>query len=157
MAPDAWLRLSIARTVRSPAGTATPRTAQTYNVETEKTFFVSGFSCHQQCESDSRNPLRFTTKVEVDDFAAGVSVVDSATAKGLPFANVSLLDTRLGANTQMDGGFRVRNVPPGTYSMRASYIGYDPAVQSVTVTAGATATIRFQLHKKAAAGTFLPQ
>ena len=84
VAPDAWLRLSIARTVRSPAGTATPRTAQTYNVETEKAFFVTGFTCHEQCESDSRNPLRFTTKVEVDDFAAGVAVADAATGKPVP-------------------------------------------------------------------------
>ena len=89
VAPEAWLRLSIARTVRSPAGAATPRTAQIYNVETEKAFFVTGFACHEQCESDSRNPLRFTTRVEVDDFASGVSVLDATTGKPVLRQDVS--------------------------------------------------------------------
>lgn len=83
---------------------------------------------------------------------AGV-VLDSTTTKPLPFANVVVVDTRWGANTQMDGTFRIRGVPPGTYSVRASYLSYDPKVQSVTVTAGAVAEVRFTLRKKAAAGT----
>jgi outer membrane cobalamin receptor len=83
----------------------------------------------------------------------GGTVVDSTTAKALPFANVVLVDTRLGANTQMDGTFRVRNVPPGTYQMRASYLGYEAALRSVTVVAGQTTTVKVALHKKSAAGT----
>ena len=79
--PEGWLRLSLARTVRSPAGAATPRTAQTHTVETERAFFITGFQCHERCDADGRNPLKFTTKVEVDAFAAGVTVVDAATGK----------------------------------------------------------------------------
>jgi hypothetical protein len=39
------------------------------------------------------------------------AVVDSATAKPLPYATVAVVDTRFGANTQVDGTFRIRNVP----------------------------------------------
>jgi outer membrane receptor protein involved in Fe transport len=83
---------------------------------------------------------------------AGV-VRDSTTAKALPFANVTLVETSLGANTKMDGGFLVRNVPPGRYRVRASYIGYEARFDSVTVVAGQTATVDFKLAKKSAAGT----
>jgi outer membrane receptor protein involved in Fe transport len=81
------------------------------------------------------------------------AVFDSTTQKPLPFANVSVVDTRLGANTKTDGTFLVRTVPIGTYQVRASFIGYEPLVRTCTVTAGQQASLRFQLRKKLAAGT----
>jgi outer membrane receptor protein involved in Fe transport len=81
------------------------------------------------------------------------AVVDSATAKPLPYATVAVVDTRYGANTQLDGTFRIRNVPVGTYTVRASYLGYDLQVRTLTVAAGGTSTLRFALRKRAAAGT----
>lgn len=80
-------------------------------------------------------------------------VVDSTTAKPLPFANVVLIDTRLGANTGMDGTFKVRNVPAGEYRARATYLGYEASVRPVTVGADGAVPLRFTLRKKAAAGT----
>ncbi len=84
VAPDGWLRLALARTVRSPAGPATPRAVQTHTVETEKAFFVTGFECYERCDADRRNPLKFTTKVDVEAFAAGISVVDATSGKPVP-------------------------------------------------------------------------
>ena len=80
-------------------------------------------------------------------------VVDSTTAKPLPYANVVLVDTGLGANAQMDGTFKVRNVPPGAYRARATYLGYEAGIRPVAVTAGGTVSLKFTLRKKAAAGT----
>lgn len=80
-------------------------------------------------------------------------VVDSTTAKPLPFANVILVDTRLGANAKMDGTFEIRSVPPGEYRARGTYLGYEASFRPVTVTAGGTGTLRFTLRKKIAAGT----
>jgi uncharacterized protein YfaS (alpha-2-macroglobulin family) len=74
--PEAWLQLTLAGTVRSPAGPATPGTAQTYTVETERAFFIDGFYCTTGCDPDSRNALRFRTRVNVEDFAKAITVVD---------------------------------------------------------------------------------
>jgi outer membrane cobalamin receptor len=80
------------------------------------------------------------------------SVVDAATGRPLPFANVGVVDTTLGANSGADGRFTIRSVAPGTYRLRASYIGYDPEELTVSVLADRVAEARFKLTKKAAAG-----
>lgn len=50
-------------------------------------------------------------------------VVDSETGEPLIGTNVSLLNTTYGTLTDMDGKFTI-NVPAGTYTLQASYIGY---------------------------------
>jgi hypothetical protein len=40
-------------------------------------------------------------------------------------ANVLLVDTKLGASTDIDGRYTVRQVPAGTYSIRVSFLGYE--------------------------------
>ena len=79
--PEAWLQLTLAGTVRSPAGPATPGAPQTYTVETEKAFFIDGFYCTTECDPDSRNAVRFRTRVNVEDFAKATTVVDAASGK----------------------------------------------------------------------------
>ena len=79
--PEAWLQLTLAGTVRSPAGPATPGAAQTYTVETEKAFFIDGFYCTSQCDPDSRNALRFRSRVNVENFAKAITVVDAMSGK----------------------------------------------------------------------------
>ena len=81
--PEAWLQLTLAGTVRSPAGAATPGSPQTYTVETEKAFFIDGFACAVQCDPDARNAVRFRTRVNVEDFAKATTVID---ASGKPIA-----------------------------------------------------------------------
>ena len=51
-------------------------------------------------------------------------VVDSATNEELIGANIFLDGTTIGAATDIDGNFRINNVPPGTYKLIASMIGY---------------------------------
>src|SRR5206468_6638242 len=55
-----------------------------------------------------------------------------------------------GALSRDDGGFTLTNVPVGTYTVRASRIGYRPQTQSATVTAGATANVQFVMNRQAA-------
>ncbi len=54
---------------------------------------------------------------------AGV-VKDSQNGEPLPGVNVLVTGTNLGASTDLDGQFYILNVPPGTYSLTLSYIGY---------------------------------
>lgn len=50
------------------------------------------------------------------------------------FTNVYLKDTKLGANTDVNGFFSITKIPPGTYTLMATYIGYDTATEVITVT-----------------------
>jgi uncharacterized protein YfaS (alpha-2-macroglobulin family) len=79
--PEAWLHLTLAGTLRSPAGPATPGATQSYTVQTEKAFFIDGFLCTTACDPDSRNPLLVRTRVNVEDFAKAATVVDAASGK----------------------------------------------------------------------------
>ena len=51
-------------------------------------------------------------------------VIDSESKYLLPRANVILLDTKLGAATDRTGTYKISNVPPDTYTMKASFIGF---------------------------------
>lgn len=51
-------------------------------------------------------------------------VVDEDTQQPLPGANVIIDGTQLGAATNMEGFFEIRNVPIGSYTLRADMIGY---------------------------------
>ncbi|KAA9353514.1 carboxypeptidase-like regulatory domain-containing protein [Larkinella humicola] len=58
-------------------------------------------------------------------------VTESQTGQPLPFANVYLNNTTQGTTTDEKGRFRLPNVPLGTIELVASYLGYQPARQSV--------------------------
>ncbi|MCH7760933.1 TonB-dependent receptor [candidate division TA06 bacterium] len=52
-------------------------------------------------------------------------VFDKETGNPLPFANVILEGTGLGAVTDMEGRYFILNVRPGTYTVIARYVGYN--------------------------------
>ena len=51
-------------------------------------------------------------------------VVDKKTGEPLTGATILVLKTNLGASAQMDGSYFIINIPPGTYSLQAQYMGY---------------------------------
>lgn len=61
-------------------------------------------------------------------------VMDVDTEAYLPGANVMLEGTTFGAATDRSGIYRIPNIPPGTYTLVVSYIGYQN--QSVEITIG---------------------
>lgn len=72
-------------------------------------------------------------------------VTDDKTGDYLPSANVIVLDTKLGAATDLQGAFRIANVPPGNYTLQFKYIGYEDHSTNVTVEAGKTLTVKIRL------------
>lgn len=66
------------------------------------------------------------------------TVKDSQTGDPLPGANVLLLGTSMGGSTDLNGNFTIRNVPPGSYKLRMTYIGYNTKEVDVDVQPGAT-------------------
>lgn len=73
-------------------------------------------------------------------------VMDGTNSEPLPFVNVLIEGTSLGAATDIDGYFSIIGVPPGTYSVRASAIGYNAqTVQNVRVSIDLTTEVNFEL------------
>jgi len=64
------------------------------------------------------------------------NVYDKATGAAIIYCNVQVVGTSLGGTTDMDGFFVVPGVPPGTYQLKATYIGYDSMAVEVKVRAG---------------------
>lgn len=73
-------------------------------------------------------------------------ITDATTGEPLPFVNVVIMGTTLGAASDIDGYYSIINVPPGTYTVKASAIGYNSvSIQDVKVSIDLTTTIDFQL------------
>jgi Ca-activated chloride channel family protein len=69
--------------------------------------------------------------------------------KPLAYANVVMVGTSWGAFTKNDGIFKIVNVPPGTYVLRTTMVGYeDQSVSDVRLLAGSTATVNFKIKEK---------
>ena len=51
-------------------------------------------------------------------------VKDAKNGNPLVGANVFIVGTSLGASATEDGKYKITNVKPGNYSVKASYIGY---------------------------------
>ena len=76
-------------------------------------------------------------------------VYDSRTREPLLGVNVTVGQTTLGAATDTEGDYFILNVPPGTYTVRASVVGYDPLVKSgVRVDIDQTTRLDFALNEK---------
>lgn len=74
------------------------------------------------------------------------SVVDFVTKQPLIGANILIPGTTIGAATDLNGNFRIDNVNPGTYQLRASVIGYESQTKTdVVVSPGRMTQVTFQL------------
>jgi len=61
-------------------------------------------------------------------------VVDASTGSYLPGANVMLEGTSYGAASDRAGEYRISNVPPDTYILVVTYVGYDDFSTEINVT-----------------------
>jgi outer membrane receptor protein involved in Fe transport len=75
------------------------------------------------------------------------SVTDAKTGTALGGATIVIEGTSLGTTSGSDGHYRIRDVSPGTYTVRTRYIGYIPSSASVTVSSDQEATADFGLAK----------
>ncbi|VAW18357.1 TonB-dependent receptor; Outer membrane receptor for ferrienterochelin and colicins [hydrothermal vent metagenome] len=64
----------------------------------------------------------------------------------VPFANVYLERTALGAAADDDGAYLLQNIPVGSYQLRATVLGYLPYSKKISLAAGQTKTIAIQLQ-----------
>ena len=75
-------------------------------------------------------------------------VLDAKTKDPLPFSNVVVVGTPYGAMTMADGSFFIRNIPEGSYTLRATFMGYEAQEEvDVEVRTYVTTEINFRLLK----------
>ncbi|MFQ5751453.1 MAG: TonB-dependent receptor domain-containing protein [bacterium] len=73
-------------------------------------------------------------------------VTDAQTGDPLPATNVVIEGTTLGASSDLNGAYVVLGVPPGLYTVRADFIGYQAVtISNIRVSADLTTTQDFQL------------
>jgi hypothetical protein len=73
-------------------------------------------------------------------------VTDKETGDPLPFVNIILEGTNYGAATDLEGNYVILSIPPGRYSVKAQYIGYQAViVENVSVSIDLTTNLDFQL------------
>jgi len=76
-------------------------------------------------------------------------VTDSESGDALPGVNVFLEGTTLGAATDMDGYFFIINIQPGTYVLKAAYVGYaEYSVVDVRVHVDLTTQIEIEMKSE---------
>ena len=77
-------------------------------------------------------------------------VIDASTKESLPFCNITIVGTPLGTVADLDGNYVILNIPPGNYSVRAQFVGYQPVVaEHVSVSIDLTSNIDFSLNQSA--------
>ena len=80
-------------------------------------------------------------------------VTDSKTGEPLPFANVVVKGTNLGAAADAVGEYFILNLPPGAYRVEARFMGYNPmVVEDVRVTVNHNTRVDFKLAPTAVEG-----
>ena len=79
---------------------------------------------------------------------AGI-LTDKESGEPLPGANIVILGTMLGASSDIDGQYTILHVPPGTYSIQVTFIGYKKVIiNDVRVDIDQTSRVDFALEEE---------
>jgi len=74
------------------------------------------------------------------------TVTDAKDNKPLPFASVIVMGTSIGAFVDESGKYMIPSVPAGTYTVKATVMGYEAvSKENIQVKAGETTELNFQL------------
>ena len=75
-------------------------------------------------------------------------ITDGSTGEPLPFVNVLIVGTTEGAATDVDGYYTIIGLRPGTYTLKASAIGYSPVTtENIRVSIDLTTKVDFKLYE----------
>jgi len=65
----------------------------------------------------------------------------------ISFATVSVKGTTMGVNTDETGHYQLINLPAGTHTLIARYVGFKPSEKEITIKSGETLEINFDLEQ----------
>lgn len=76
-------------------------------------------------------------------------ILDRITQQPVIGANVIILETNFGAATDTNGNYTIENIPPGTYQLRASSVGFSSITKtSVILMSAKPVQVDFQLQEQ---------
>jgi TonB-linked SusC/RagA family outer membrane protein len=76
-------------------------------------------------------------------------ITDRESRQPIPFAQIQIVGTNLGTQTNQQGVYLVRGLPAGAHTVRVIALGYQSSQQSVNLTASQETTLDFALAKAA--------
>jgi iron complex outermembrane recepter protein len=79
-------------------------------------------------------------------------VEDKETHRYLPASNIVIVGTGLGATTDTSGRFDLADIPPGSYQIRASLVGYQQQTLAIVIAATDTFQVIFSLQSSIIVG-----
>jgi outer membrane receptor protein involved in Fe transport len=72
---------------------------------------------------------------------------DGKTNEAIPFVNITIMGTSLGASTDINGNYVILNIPPGNYKVKAQSVGYQPVImENIGVSIDLTTKLDFHLN-----------
>jgi len=76
-------------------------------------------------------------------------VISAESGEPIPGANVVIVGTQQGTSTNPNGQYTILNVSPGTYDLRATFVGFEAqTVEGVQVSINLTTTVNFELPEE---------
>ena len=83
------------------------------------------------------------------------TVRDSESGERLSGANVLIVGTTIGTSADLDGEYRIEDIPEGTYDVRFSFMGYETQIESgIRIDAGKTEKLNVKLPPAAGMASF---
>ena len=74
-------------------------------------------------------------------------ILDKKTKKVIEYANISVLNTKIGAASRSDGSFRLRSLNIGDHTLRVSYLGYKTILKKINVGLNGLESIKIYMEK----------
>lgn len=76
-------------------------------------------------------------------------VIEADTEEDIPYANILILETGEGTNSNEEGQFEFRNLKSGKYTLRVSAMGYITQTKEITVSREFTSVVHFKMEAEA--------
>lgn len=71
----------------------------------------------------------------------------SSNSNAVAFANIGLSGTKLGTAADINGKFKLNNIPVGTYTVQVSSVGYKNYKKTITIESGKTITLNITIEE----------
>lgn len=76
-------------------------------------------------------------------------VIDKQTGEHVPYINIMIKGTSIGTASDASGHFYLKNLPVGDYTIVAQGIGYMPQEKEISISAGSSIELNFQIEEDA--------